>query len=121
MDRSLIFAKAHRVNMTGGGIRPHVRRLLDLPGGLRFSSILITCPIGDVESVADLVLECSDILVSLHIGCHSSGAFPHHRRLICTLSLPTDPGVPAAPPPLGLSKATRPEDLELYLNTETVQ
>ena len=89
MDRSLIFAKAHRdarVKHDGGGIWPHVRRLLDLPGGLRFSSILITCPIGDVESVADLVLEWSDILVSLRIGCHSSGAFPHHLRLTCTLS-----------------------------------
>ena len=89
MDRSPTSPKLTEtlvLNVTGGGIRPHVRRLLDLPGDLRFSSILITCPIGDVESVADLVLEFSDTLGPLRIGYHSSGVFPHHLRLTCTLS-----------------------------------
>ena len=108
-------------NVVGSWIRPHVRRLLDLPGGLHFSSISITCPIGGAESVVDLVLGSSDTLVSLRIGYYPSGAFPRHRRSTSTLPLPTDVDVSTALPPLTLSKATRLEDLEFYLSTETVQ
>ena len=58
-----------------GGIRPAVRRLLELPSGLRFSKIAITCPDEDVESAMDLVSECSDTLEYLSMTYHNRGAF----------------------------------------------
>ena len=57
-------------------IRPDVCRLLDLPGGLHFSCISISCLMEDIECTRDLVLRCSDTLESLSIGCHSPGGFP---------------------------------------------
>ena len=58
-----------------GGIRPDVRRLLDLPGGLHFSSIWVSCPDRDAESMAGLVSECSDTLETLHIKYNPPGVF----------------------------------------------
>jgi hypothetical protein len=58
------------------GIRSDVRRLLDLPGGLHFSSISTTSPIRDAESMADLVSRCSDTLKFLSISYYSPGMFP---------------------------------------------
>ena len=59
----------------GSGIRFDVLRLLDLPGGLHFSTISITSPIRDAESIADLVSRCSNTLESLGISYYSPGAF----------------------------------------------
>ena len=67
-------------NLTGklllrmyGRIRPDVRWLLGLPGGLHFSCISIGGPDSEAESTADLVLRCSDTMKSLHINYYSSG------------------------------------------------
>ena len=60
---------------TADGMRPTLRRLLELPGGLRFSKIVITCFDEDVEPVMDLVSECSDTLESLSMTYHNIGAF----------------------------------------------
>ena len=60
-----------------GGIRPAVDRLLELPGGLRFSKISVSCLIEDVKPMIDLVSECSDTLESLSIYYYLEGAaFP---------------------------------------------
>ena len=56
------------------GIRPAVRRLLEIPGGLRFSKISVSCLEEDVESMMDLVSECSDTLESLSIYYYIAGA-----------------------------------------------
>ena len=104
-----------------GGVRPDVRRLLDLPGGLHFSSISITCPDTDAQSTADLVLMCSDTLKSLRISYYSSGVFPWLHGPTYALPLHTDLDVSTAPLPLDLSKATRLEDIQLNLNPRTVQ
>ena len=105
----------------GSGIRSDVRRLLDLPGGLHFSSISITSPVRDVGSIADLILRCSGTLESLWIIYYDPGMFPWLKRLICALSLPVDSEPYEVPPPLDLSKATRLEDVEFLLNTQTIQ
>ena len=60
-----------------GGIRPAVDRLLELPSGLHFSKISVSCLIEDVESMIDLVSECSDTLESLSVCYYLAGAaFP---------------------------------------------
>ena len=59
-----------------GGIQPDVRWLLDLPGGLHFSSMSIKCLDRDTELTAELVLGCSDTLEALHINYCSSGMPP---------------------------------------------
>jgi len=56
------------------GIRPAVRRLLEIPRGLHFSKISVSCPKEDVESMMDLVSECSDTLESLDIYYYPTGA-----------------------------------------------
>ena len=52
------------------------RRLLNLPGGLRFSKITMGCSDAYLELVVDLVWRCSDTLESLCLDHFSSGAFP---------------------------------------------
>jgi hypothetical protein len=56
--------------------RPAIRQLLDLPGGLNFAKITVAYRIENVESIIDLVSECSDTLKSLDIRCRPEGAFP---------------------------------------------
>ena len=58
-----------------GGMHPTVRRLLELPGGLRFSKIVIMCFDEDVEPAMDLVSKCSDTLEYLSMTYHNTGAF----------------------------------------------
>jgi len=57
-----------------GGVRPPVRRWLGIPGGLHFSKISVSCLGGDVESMTDLVSECSDTPESLSIYYYLAGA-----------------------------------------------
>ena len=59
-----------------GQARPDVRQLLDLPGGLHFSRISMSCPDKDAESTAVLVSMCSDTLESLRIHHYCPGVFP---------------------------------------------
>jgi len=58
-----------------GGMHPTVRRLLELPGGLRFSKVIIMCSDEDAELVMDLVSRCSETLESLSIRYYKIGAF----------------------------------------------
>jgi hypothetical protein len=58
------------------GIRPAVRRLLDLPNGLHFAKIMIVCHDEDVESTMGLVSRCSNTLESLEVSYYAPGAFP---------------------------------------------
>jgi hypothetical protein len=58
-----------------GAIRPAARRLLSLPGGLRFAKIDTSCLKEDVKSITDLVSRCSDTLESLKICYCIPGAF----------------------------------------------
>ena len=55
-----------------GEIRPVVRRLLELPGGLHFSKISITYDDEGVELTMDLLSRCSDTLEYLGIYYHTS-------------------------------------------------
>jgi len=57
-----------------GGIRPVVRRLSELPSGLRFSKISVACLKEDVESMMGLMSKCSDTLESLSIYYYIVGA-----------------------------------------------
>ena len=58
------------------GIWSTVRLLCDLPGGLHFSKVAVTChDDGDVKPTAGLVLRCSDTLQSLDISYHYPSAF----------------------------------------------
>ena len=53
-----------------GGITPLVRRLLSVPGGIRFRKIILTWHReGDPLSTKELVEECSHTLELLHITC----------------------------------------------------
>jgi len=61
--------------MIVGGIHPVARRLCDLPGGLRFSNIRITCINEEPTSATDLVSKCSNTLEPLTVAYYSSGAF----------------------------------------------
>lgn len=58
-----------------GGIRSTVRRLLELPGGLHFTRITVSCLNEDVESTMSLLSRCSDTLESLSICYYLPGAF----------------------------------------------
>jgi len=59
------------------GIQPITRRLLDLPNGLHFTTIVVTWfSEQDVTSTTDLMLGCSDTVQSLNITNHLSGVFP---------------------------------------------
>ena len=52
-----------------------IRKLLDLPGGLRFSKITMSCPFESGDLKEELVSMCSKTLESLSIE-HYPGAFP---------------------------------------------
>ena len=52
-------------------IRPVVRQLSELPGGLHFSKISVWCLEEDVESITDLVSMCSETLETLIIYHHN--------------------------------------------------
>ena len=58
--------------------RSIVRKLLDLPGGLRFSKIRVCCPIGEYDLTKDLVSACSDTLqflcVEIYRGASRTGS-----------------------------------------------
>ena len=58
-----------------GGLRPVVRRLCDLPGGLRFSKIRVSHDNEEPTLATDLVSRCSDTLKFLTISHYASGAF----------------------------------------------
>lgn len=57
-----------------GDTLPITRRLLNLPGGLRFAKITMACSDASLESVVDLVSRCSDTLESLCIDYLRSSA-----------------------------------------------
>ena len=65
-----------------GGIHSTIRRLLDLPDGLRFAEITVTCISKDFGSVTDLVSRCSNTLETLEIRCFLTGVFPS-ASMIC--------------------------------------
>ena len=54
-------------------IRPIVRRLLELPSGLHFSKIYVSCYQESVEAMMDLVPRCSDTLESLSLFDYGAG------------------------------------------------
>ena len=78
-----------------GGIRPAVRRLLELPSGLHFSKIAVTYFSKDVEPAMDLISKCSDTLESLSICYCNMGAFFLYQLLWLIDILP--PPVSIAP------------------------
>lgn len=80
-----------------------VCRLLDLPGGLHFTKIVVGCPVGDAESAMGLVSRCSGTLESLSL-----------HYFLCY-----HPSVD--PLPLDLSKATKLKDLEFRWGSENIQ
>jgi len=55
------------------GIRPAVDRLLELPSGLHFSKISVSCLKEYVEPMMDLVSECSETLESLSVCYYLPG------------------------------------------------
>ena len=57
-------------------IRTVTRGLLDLPNGLHFSKIMVSCLVEDAESVADLVSKCSETLESLVVAYYPQGVYP---------------------------------------------
>ena len=60
------------------GIGPITRQLLDLPNGLNFTKIVLTC-LDDgrnFKSITDLVSRCSNTLESLDISDYCPGEFP---------------------------------------------
>ena len=57
-----------------GGMRSGIRRLTTLPGGLRFTRILVGCYAEDLGSITDLVSACRNTLESLGIAQNPSGA-----------------------------------------------
>jgi len=59
---------------TVGGIGPVVHRLLELPSGLHFSKISVSCLNEDVESMIGLVSKCSNTLESLSVYYYLVGA-----------------------------------------------
>jgi hypothetical protein len=63
-----------------GGARSVSRRLLDLPGGLRFSRISMLC-YEDADSVMELVSRCSDTLEYLSVNYFFSSAFSSAFRV----------------------------------------
>ena len=96
---------------TTNEIRPIVRQLLELPSGLHFSKIYLSCLEEDVESMTDMVSRCSDTLESLNIHYNCSGAvFLSASRLANTLPVPfgvANPGMPL----VDLSKLTKLKDV----------
>lgn len=85
--------KLNGVLCIGPGIRFVVPKLLALPGVIHFRKITITCGIEDAESITPLVAGCSDSLKHLSI------LYSHFSD--------------ARDPPSDLSKATKPEEVEL--------
>jgi len=60
-----------------GGIGPFARRLLDLPNGLNFTRIDLSCTEEtDFESTTDLVSGCSNTLEYLDVAGYVLGVFP---------------------------------------------
>ena len=57
-----------------GDDRYIARKLLDLPGGLRFTKVVMLCPIGNCDLVEELVAMCSENLVYLFVDFYR-GAF----------------------------------------------
>jgi len=57
-----------------GIIQSAARRLCDLPGGLRFSKITVSCSKRDVQSLMDLVSRCSGTLESFSVSYYPSSA-----------------------------------------------
>ena len=64
--------------MKSGEIRPIARRLLDLPNGLHFTKIAVSClNQDDVRSATDLLSRCLRTLRSLTFSCPNiAGTFP---------------------------------------------
>ena len=58
------------------GIGCTIRRLLDLPGGLHFTKITVSCPYKDLGLTTDLLSRCSDTLESLIVFNFIRSAFP---------------------------------------------
>ena len=56
----------------GGEIQSVLPMLLGLPNGFRFSVVMVSGDVEDSELTRDLVLGCSDTLVSLSVGYSSS-------------------------------------------------
>jgi len=96
------------------------RRLLVLPGGLRFSKIIVMFPGKDAKSVTDLVSRCSDTLEFLTLDLHPQGAFLQPLRLAST-SPPFTHVDASEVPSLDLSKASKLKYLEFLLTVPSVQ
>ena len=73
MDDTPDLTKTHRtfhlvMNPSWNGIRTTGRRLLDLPGGLRFFKVRVDYSGEDAESTNGLLSRCSDSLESFYWG-----------------------------------------------------
>jgi len=118
------------LSIRGEGTRSTVRRLCDLPGGLRFSNVTVSFYKEDVELIMDLVSRCSDTLESFTISYDGPwGAFTSASmigqdlttaREVAMSRTPREVGV-SRTPPLDLSKATKLKDIELSCNESDVQ
>ena len=71
-----------------GGIRSATRRLLNLPDGLRFAKITVSCFGEDFESATDLVSRCSGTLESLKVCCFLRGGFHSAPQISQYLTAP---------------------------------
>jgi len=69
--------------ITPGMVPPIARRLLELPDGLHFVKIRVTClNEEDARSATDLVSRCSSTLEILDIGCFLPGGFPSASAIV---------------------------------------
>ena len=64
------------LRLLGTGADYIARKLLDLPGGLHFSKIIVCCLGGDNDLTSELVSKCSDTLQSLRFDFYPS-TFSH--------------------------------------------
>lgn len=103
-------------------VRPVVRALLDLPGGLHFTIITINChAIEHAGMTKDLLSRCSGTLESLRIGCSHAGVSPRLPTLINTLTCSTDTDEPWTALDVDLSKAQKLEYVEFRSLGSSVQ
>ena len=103
----------------GGGMRPIVRSLLSLPGGIHFRMLTLTWRHKeDFLSTTILVEECSHTLESLQITCcllRTSFRRPLlYRKLTSVL-------VKSGPTSINLSKATRLKDMVFRVESRSIE
>ena len=72
--------------LLNGDNRYITRKLLDLPGGLRFSEITVSCAFSDGGLIKELVSTCSNTLESLGINFYQGGFFAASMANQCLIT-----------------------------------